>query len=315
MELSFDSPISATMSVLGKARRFKSRVSIFLLRALPASVGTASFLNRATQHVRKNPFSRSSTSATLKTPSITCSATARPSNLVPATESSFFRLPFELREKIYGLVIGQRDMFHIMMKRRTNHLLHPLVYRRCKVGGTLENCFSRECKFFSPVDGACLHVGPFDNIGGLLFTCRDIFREASNVLYTQNIFEIDHPMSFIIFQKTVNPSSLNSIKSISINLQRDIDDLSSRHYERLELWPKMWDIIAGMEGLEEIRVRFGFPLDGIWNWSQQKVLHPLWAVTKSMRVFEVFIVLTPIGFKDEHYARAPFKLTGDWRQT
>jgi hypothetical protein len=122
-------------------------------------------------------------------------------------------------------------------------------------------------------------------------------------------------MSFIIFQKTVNPSSLNSIKSISINLQRDIDDLSSRHYERLELWPKMWDIIAGMEGLEEIRVRFGFPLDGIWNWSQQKVLHPLWAVTKSMRVFEVFIVLTPIGFKDEHYARAPFKLTGDWRQT
>jgi len=179
MELSFDSPIPATMSVLGKARRFKSRVSIFLLRALPASVGTASsFLDRATQHVRKNPFSRSSTSTTPKNPPITCSATARPSNLVPATESSFFRLPFELQEKIYGLVIEQRDMFHIMMKRRTNHLLHPLVYRRCKVGGNLDNCFSRECEFFSPMDGACLHVGPFDNIGGLLFTCRDMYGPA-----------------------------------------------------------------------------------------------------------------------------------------
>jgi hypothetical protein len=28
------------------------------------------------------------------------------------------------------------------------------------------------------VDGACLHVGPFDNIGGLLFTCRDMYGPA-----------------------------------------------------------------------------------------------------------------------------------------
>jgi hypothetical protein len=62
------------------------------------------------------------------------------------------------------------------------------------VGGNLDNCFSRECKFFSPVDGACLHFGPFDNIGGLLFTCRDMYGPAWFTLLYQRQGLQDKPL-------------------------------------------------------------------------------------------------------------------------
>jgi hypothetical protein len=142
--------------------------------------------------------------------------------------------------------------------------------------------------------------------------CR--FNEASNVLYTQNTFDFDHPRCFMIFEMTVAPTTLNSIKSLSINLQRELYDpgrpdqtaKSLRHDER----PHMWDIIAGMEGLEQIRVRFRFPVKGGLGWSEEEVLEPLWKVTRPMKVFEVDS-RRAVGFKDEETAkRAPFKLLG-----
>jgi hypothetical protein len=118
----------------------------------------------------------------------------------------------------------------------------------------------------------------------------------------------------MIFKKTVNPASLNSIKSISINLQRDLYNPGRPSQAflslRLDVWPDMWDIIAEMEGLEEIRVRFQFPLKGWLGWSEKKVLEPLWNVTRPMRVFEVD-PRTAIGFRYEETVAAPFKLLGN----
>ena len=142
--------------------------------------------------------------------------------------------------------------------------------------------------------------------------CR--FKEASNVLYTQNTFDFDHPRCFIIFEMTVPTATLNSIKHLSINLQRELYDperpdrttRSLRHDE----WPHMWDIIARMQGLEEIRVRFRFPVKGWLGWSEEEVLEPLWKFTRPMKVFEVNSRRAS-GFRDEETAeRAPFKLLG-----
>jgi hypothetical protein len=120
----------------------------------------------------------------------------------------------------------------------------------------------------------------------LTIVCR--FQEVSNFLYTQNTFEFNHLMSLMIFKKTVHPPLLNCIKYISINLQRDPYNpgrpTQAFKFLRLDVWPEMWDIIAGMEGLEVIRVRFQFPLKGWLGWGEKKVLEPLWNVTRPMRV-------------------------------
>ena len=138
------------------------------------------------------------------------------------------------------------------------------------------------------------------------------FQEVSNILYTQNTFEFDHPLSLAIFKKTVHPSSLNSIRSISVNLQRDLYQpvSPSQAFQslRLDVWPDMWVIIAGMEGLEEIRVRFRFLLEGWLGWSEEEVLEPLWNVTRPMRVFEVDTLTTTSFRGEETPFGAPFKL-------
>jgi hypothetical protein len=134
------------------------------------------------------------------------------------------------------------------------------------------------------------------------------------VIYTRNTFEFDHPLSLIIFQKTICPSSLNSIKYISISLQRDLYDPATPEQVvksmSLDVWPDMWDIITGMESLEEIRVKFRFPLNGWLGWSEKKVLDPLWMVTRPMRVFEVES-REAISYKYEEEVRAPFKFVGN----
>ncbi len=140
------------------------------------------------------------------------------------------------------------------------------------------------------------------------------YQEVSNVVYTQNTFEFDHALSLIIFQKTINPSSLNSIKSFSINMQRDlyfrsmsVQAVTSLHND---LWHVMWNTIARLESLEQVRVTFRFSLDGWLGWSVKKVLDPLWEVTRPMRVFEVECHVA-IAYRDGEYAAAPFNFIGN----
>jgi len=147
------------------------------------------------------------------------------------------------------------------------------------------------------------------NILHFLLTTLFRFREVSNLLYTQNIFEFNHPMSLILFKKTIQPSSMNSIKSISINLQKDLIDTlrPSQEYKLIRDWQDMWVTISEMEGLEEIRVRLQFPSKTIFPWPETTILGPLWKLSKPMRVFEVDT--RPSVHRDfEQTGEAPFKL-------
>ena len=47
---------------------------------------------------------------------------------------------------------------------------------------------------------------------------------------------------------------------------------------------QMWDVIAGMQGLEEVRVRFRAPWMG---WTVKDMLDPLWRVKRPLRAFVV----------------------------
>jgi hypothetical protein len=137
-------------SAYEKARRLKSTVSKLPSRAVTAFLSAGSS-------------------------SLSISAATEASKPVPAAESPFFRLPLELRETIYGLVVGRREMLHIMMMRRLpNRLIPPLVHRRCPAGGNLEECILHDCKRFLLEGGKGVYYGSFNNIGGLLFSCRDM---------------------------------------------------------------------------------------------------------------------------------------------
>jgi hypothetical protein len=191
MGFTFDSPVSTTASAYDKAHRRKSTVSTLPPKALTAS----SFLDNISQRVR-NPFRRSSASKPSKLLSIPTSTAPKPSKPVPAAESLFFRLPLELRETIYGLLVPRREMLHIMMKRRPNKVRHPLVYRRCPVRGDLDNCILHSCKRFLAEGGQGGYFGSFDTISGLLWSCRDMYvlfdRSCISYCYQTSKWNIQH---------------------------------------------------------------------------------------------------------------------------
>jgi hypothetical protein len=195
MGFTFDAPVSATASTYDKAHRVKSResrVSKLPLRALIASIASSSsFLDNVSHRVH-NSFRRSSTSDPSNTSSMPSSAASKPSKLVSAAESPFFHLPLELRETIYGLVVARRETFHIMMKRRPNRLLQPLVHRRCRTGGDLDECVLHDCKRFLAEGGQGCYFGSFDTVGGLLWSCREMYALTPSFPYCYQAFKLEN---------------------------------------------------------------------------------------------------------------------------
>ncbi|KAN0117772.1 hypothetical protein V8E51_003749 [Hyaloscypha variabilis] len=309
MGFTFDPP-SSDATPPYKPNPQKSRVPKLSSKAPTASVTSSnSFLDHLFHRVR-NPFHHSSNSARAKSKSAINPAPSQLSNRAPSADPLFFRLPLELREAIYRLVVAHHETLHILMKRRPNGLSHPLVHRRCQAGGDLNGCILHDCKRFLAAEGGqgC-YFGSFATVSGLLYTCRDIYQEVSDLLYTQNTFEFDHPMTLGLFKKTLHPSSLNSIKSISINLQKGLyyPLTPTQAYTHLRDWQDMWTIISAMEGLEEIRVRFQFPAKWSFMSPEKEMLASLWQVNRPMRVFEVDTG-GAIFFNFEQTADAPFKL-------
>jgi len=179
MVFAFDASLSMAKSAYEKARRLNSTVSRLPSRVATAflSAGSSSnlFLKKAFKHMRQ-PFHRSNTSNSFISSSLSISAVPEASKPVPAAESPFFRLPLELRETIYGLVVGRREMLHIMMEHHGTFFRATLVHRRCRANGNLEKCILRGCKRFlaEESEGEGVYFGSFNSIGGLLFSCRDM---------------------------------------------------------------------------------------------------------------------------------------------
>jgi len=137
------------------------------------------------------------------------------------------------------------------------------------------------------------------------------------VLYGQNRLEFDHPLTLITFSREVSASSLQSIRSLSIDLQRHLYVYGSNNFGfctslHPDQWLQMWNLIATMQGLEEIRVKFQLLVDGWMGWSEKEVLEPLFLVKRPLKVFEVEMPLsskkTSSNYDDEE-RRVPFKLT------
>lgn len=107
------------------------------------------------------------------------------------------------------------------------------------------------------------------------------YEETTKVVYEQNTFDFDTPLSLLMFAHEMRPAHLNSIKSIIFDL---------RHLWTYEdMWKQCCELIAGMQGLLELRVRFHHPGGLILGGPkrQRDLLGPLCEIKTKLDVFEV----------------------------
>ena len=117
-----------------------------------------------------------------------------------------------------------------------------------------------------------------------LRTCRQIYREAIEILYTENTFAfcgLSAPAVLSSFSQTITSQRLKSIRSLYVNVNANEFELyeigSIPHVAHFEpQWVRMWETIVGkMSGLRHVSIKLGrigsvdepnvkLSLDGNW---------------------------------------------------
>lgn len=164
----------------------------------------------------------------------------------------FDRLPVEIRHMIYVYALGG-NLLHLIRTATSNEI----GYHACEWSQPYFHHYHTAGKP-SPKYGLCL-----------LKTCRQIYIEASPVVYSTNTFGFwgAHSLSmFCEFSRTIRKDRLDSIASIYINCQAD-DYVSSNAHARsspvdrrrnvfLQDWRQTWEVLATrMPGLKDLKVR------------------------------------------------------------
>lgn len=98
-------------------------------------------------------------------------------------------------------------------------------------------------------------------------TVSNRYKEASTILYEQNTFDFDDPLSLIMFARQISPESLDKVKRI-VPAQ----------------WEMAWGIVSGRQGLQDVRVKF---LDAKTGEKEVELTAPLEKVKRELRVFDI----------------------------
>ncbi|KAL8931076.1 MAG: hypothetical protein Q9208_000179 [Pyrenodesmia sp. 3 TL-2023] len=159
-------------------------------------------------------------------------------------------LPLEIRQEIYKYVVGSKRI-HIV--RKGKHIAHI----RCKC--LEETDFTRECR-----PGATgTHEGDskisFTSNGNvaLLRTCRQIYTEAIEIMYSSNTFDFDHQDLFLFFARSILPQRLARIRNLHLCLgTANITEPFLWGEPAVKGWALMWQIIGrDMPALKHLHVR------------------------------------------------------------
>lgn len=164
MGFHFDAPISHSTSAYDKANRSRSTAY-----ALPStkSKKTPALLDHLKRKAHK-PFSGFGSASSSRT-----DAKAEYNSPTPAQQSRFFRLPLSVRQKIYGYIVGQHELLHVLLRYRAAPSRWRVAYRRCGADGVVENCVLKNCKEFHDLMKGS-YYGYFDHVSGLFLSCRDM---------------------------------------------------------------------------------------------------------------------------------------------
>ncbi|KAF2688442.1 hypothetical protein K458DRAFT_484502 [Lentithecium fluviatile CBS 122367] len=224
------------------------------------------------------------------------------------SQSRLMQLPYELRQIIFRAAVGDSTMHMILKKNKLGHL-------RCKAPSAVEcplgyngTTLSREC-CWGTVDSANIWLpltgdgdeGTDGDLLPLLQTCRQIYSESIDLVYSTNCFSFSDLDCLRYFSCTILPRRFDLIRTLDVEwcLSWPIYDPLSQslllsdpalyppHDEAT--WEETWRIIADMPNLRFIRASllyfYGFRDAGC----ERKMLAPLRKVTRPQR-FEVHLM-------------------------
>ncbi|KAI9844028.1 MAG: hypothetical protein M1837_005963 [Sclerophora amabilis] len=109
---------------------------------------------------------------------------------------------------------------------------------------------------------------PDERLLSLVKTCRQVYHEAIEIIYSDNVFDVKRPDCILFLSSTILPHRLNAIRSLRIHwyfswpLYVAVPGGRRKHYPPYDeaTWERTWEIIADMEGLQYIRVL----MDELW---------------------------------------------------
>ncbi|KAL8928751.1 MAG: hypothetical protein Q9208_001529 [Pyrenodesmia sp. 3 TL-2023] len=170
-------------------------------------------------------------------------------------DSLLHRLPLEIRQVIYGYVLGRQDNFLIMVPFGlravldsctwdSHHRDHPERSDPLDVKANGRRITDQRRRFWP-------------HRTALLRTCRHVYIEAIGLLYTQNTFVITHPQMLFRFAKSIPIQRFNSIRNLRISFSARICGVLSYwrfNYWRHAEWEMFWKLVASMEGLRTVKV-------------------------------------------------------------
>lgn len=108
----------------------------------------------------------------------------------------------------------------------------------------------------------------------LLQTCRQVYRECIGLLYTTNVFDVNHPQTLLFLARTILPQRLAMIRTLQVSFPgvglprgyASINDPRLQEPDGIDTWVEMCNIISTqMTGLRSLTL--GFERVHPFNWN------------------------------------------------
>lgn len=259
---------------------------------------------------------------TVRPRSLTCPSVPSTSDLQQEAMSTqtqslmLQKLPLEIRREIYHHVLGGETLHVVRLASRLGNV-------KCRE--IEQSAPWRHRCWGIPVKDSDVYWGPYDDTveeqGGflpLLQTCRKVYIEAVEILYSKNMFSMLHIESLLQLSYTILPHRLNAIQLLElgwyVNSAYPYDTgftgyrgILSPPYDETT-WGRSWATLAGMEGLRVLQVY----LVRCW-------LEPLTLDAERMLLSPVMKVVNPrvwnlaLGWPDTgaNFQDAPFRIIRD----
>ena len=156
------------------------------------------------------------------------------------------KLPIELRVLIYSHVIGN-DRFRLIT-----------IPWKVVAAPDIDGSLSMSQEHFKPTNEIVRTKRFPSNGNALLMTCRQVYSEAVDLLYSSNTFVLHDLHTLETFAKSVPPQRLNAIRKLeiyyspvtSIPYQHEW----TRHYDLPHDLDWIWEIVIGMQGLRNLGI-------------------------------------------------------------
>lgn len=159
------------------------------------------------------------------------------------------RLPIELRLEIYTYVLGGNLLHIFQIPRRLAH--------KCCDAMPSKRYFRSCCPTTQRSNVRKPYLGPFSSANiALLQTCRQIYLEAINVLYTTNVFDIDHLQTLVYLSRSIPPQHFATITTLHISWQVASYAVSFHgQVDGMNDWERFCHVVATkMPGLRHFKV-------------------------------------------------------------